>query len=109
LTELLKLLKRLDFGSLEFLRDFIDSTKDHVIYVHYQLEDIDSILAYLVEQDYRIHDEIWNKHDHSSHLLIDHTMKVVQMIKGTWLDVVIELHIPIYTIENYQDILDFHQ
>ena len=91
------------------LKDFIEMINDDVYYVEYSSENIDELLASLTEYGYKIGEEIWKDHELFSHLLVDHTLKKVQLIQGNWLRYVQELDYPIHPVDTLIELLPFHE
>ena len=96
-------------GSLnKHLREFIKFIKDDVFFVSYQPDEIDDLIAFLVDQEYTLGDDIWNDTDHFDHILIDFRIKKATLIKDNWLKVVKELEYPIYNVETFKELLPFY-
>ena len=91
------------------LKDFIKMINDDVYYVEYSDDNIDELLASLVEHQYDVSDELWQNHSTASHLLIDHTVKKVQLIHDNWLRYVQELNYPIQPVDTLIELLPFHE
>ena len=91
------------------LKNFIEMINDDVYYVEYSEDNIDELLASLVEHHYEVSDDIWKSHSTCSHLLVDHTLKKVQLIQGNWLRYVQELDYPIHPVDTLIELLPFHE
>jgi hypothetical protein len=90
------------------LREFIMFIKDDVLFVTYQPGEIDDLIAFLVDQEYTLGDDIWNDTDDYDHILIDFQIKKATLIKDNWLKVVKELEYPIYNVETFKELLPFY-
>jgi hypothetical protein len=90
------------------LREFIKFIKDDVLFVTYQPDEIDDLIAFLVDQEYTLGDDIWNDTDDYNHILIDFRIKKAALIKDNWLKVVNELEYPIYNVETFKELLPFY-
>ncbi len=91
------------------MRDIMINMKDHVIYIHYQPEHIDEILHQLVELQYKLDFDLWTDNHRFEYLFVDVKVKRVMMVEKTWVPIIHELNLPVYTIDSYKDILLFHQ
>ena len=91
------------------MRDIMINMKDHVIYIHYQPEHIDEILHQLVELNYQLDFDLWTDNHRFEHLFVDVKVKRVMMVEQTWVPIIHELNLTVYTYDSYIDILLFHE
>ena len=109
MNKLMKKVQELKQALETNLKDFIEMINDDVYYVEYTDDNIDELLASLVEHHYEVGDDIWKNHYSFSHLLVDHTLKKVQLIQGNWLRYVQELDYPIHPVDTLIELLPFHE
>ena len=109
LKELLEALEQVKNSFQNRMRDIMIMLKDQVIYIHYQQEHIDEILHQLVELNYKLDFDLWTDNHRYEYLFIDVKVKRVMMVEQTWVPIIHELNLPLYTIDSYKDILLFHE
>ena len=109
MNKLMKKVQELKQALETDLKNFIEMINDDVYYVEYSDDNIDELLASLVEHHYEVSDDIWQNHSTCSHLLVDHTLKKVQLIQGNWLRYVQELDYPIHPVDTLIELLPFHE
>jgi hypothetical protein len=91
------------------IKGYIESIKDEVYYVEYTKDNIDELLQALVEYGYQVGEDIWQSNQFFHHLLVDHSIKKVQLIQGNWLRYVEELNYPIHPVATLIELLPFHE
>ena len=90
------------------LQQFIVSVKDEVFYATYQQHEIEDLIKVLIDQGYIVCDDVWDNNEQSHHVIIDHSFMRVKLLDDNWLEIIIALGYPIYTLETIKELLPFY-